>query len=91
MEQHHRKLINKRMSELVSVTFDVKAIVDILFDRVVINEWMKDYILVRLFHLIVDILLSHIKLFMIYKYFNLDLYCCRVMREIHPKQKNCTK
>ncbi|XP_022177870.1 caspase-3-like [Myzus persicae] len=45
MEQHHRKLINKRMSELVSVTFDVKAIVDILFDRVVINEWMKDYIL----------------------------------------------
>ncbi|XP_060862115.1 caspase-3-like [Metopolophium dirhodum] len=45
MEQHHRKLINKRMSELVSVTFDLKAIVDILFERVVINKWMKDYIL----------------------------------------------
>jgi len=53
MEQHHRKLINKRMSELVSVTFDLKAIVDILFERVVINKWMKDYILVRHFHLIV--------------------------------------
>lgn len=45
MEQHHRKLINKRMSELVSVTFNLKAIVDILFERVVINKWMKDYIL----------------------------------------------
>lgn len=53
MEQHHRKLINKRMSELVSVTYDLKAIVDILFERVVINKWMKDYILVRHIHLIV--------------------------------------
>jgi len=51
MEQHHRKLINKRMSELVSVTFDLKSIVDILFRRVVINKWMNDYILVRHFHL----------------------------------------
>lgn len=50
MEQHHRKLINKRMSELVSVTSDLKSIVDILFRRVVINKWMNDYILVRHFH-----------------------------------------
>jgi len=88
MEQHHRKLINKRMSELVSVTFNLKAIVDILFERVVINKWMKDYILVRHFYLIV--FFSH-TLFMKYKYFNLYLYCCRVMRENHPKQQSCTK
>lgn len=71
MEQHHRRLINKRMSELVSITFDLKVIVNILFERVVINKWMKDYILVRRFHLIVfffHTFYSWIKNILIYTY-----------------------
>jgi len=49
MEQYHRKLINDCMSELVCVTFNLNAIVDNLLEKTVINEWMKDYILVRHF------------------------------------------
>ncbi|XP_060839944.1 caspase-3-like isoform X1 [Rhopalosiphum padi] len=45
MEQYHRKLINDCMSELVYVTFNLNTIVDILLEKTVINEWMKDYIL----------------------------------------------
>ncbi|XP_026820491.1 uncharacterized protein LOC113559171 [Rhopalosiphum maidis] len=45
MDQYHRKLINNCMSELINVTFDLKTIVDILLEKNVINEWMKDYIL----------------------------------------------
>lgn len=49
MEQYHRKLINDCMSELVYVTSNLNAIVDNLLEKTVINEWMKDYILVRHF------------------------------------------
>jgi len=46
MEQYHRQLINDCMSELVYVTSNLNAIVDNLLEKTVINEWMKDYILV---------------------------------------------
>lgn len=50
MEQYHRKLINSFMMDLVEVTFDLENIVHKLLEATIINEWMKNYILVRNFN-----------------------------------------
>lgn len=47
MEQYHRNLINNSMSDLIYVTSDIETIVENLLEKNVINEWMKNYILVR--------------------------------------------
>jgi len=57
MEQYHRKLISSYMFDLISVTFNLENIVNKLLEATIINEWMKNYILVRNFNLI---LVSHI-------------------------------
>jgi len=45
------------MFDLISVTFNLENIVNKLLEATIINEWMKNYILVRNFNLI---LVSHI-------------------------------
>lgn len=40
------------MSDLIYVTSDLETIVDSLLEKNVINEWMKNYILVRNLNLI---------------------------------------
>lgn len=40
------------MPKLICVTSTLETIVDNLLEKNVINEWMKDYILVRHFYLI---------------------------------------
>lgn len=47
MEQYHRKLINDCMLDLIYVTSDLETIVENLLEKNVINEWMKNYVLVR--------------------------------------------
>lgn len=47
MEQYHRQLINNCMSDLIAVTSDLQTIVNNLLEKNIINEWMKNYILVR--------------------------------------------
>lgn len=52
MEQYHRKLIDDCMPKLICVTSALETIVDNLLEKNTINEWMKDFILVRHFYLI---------------------------------------
>jgi len=40
------------MSDLIAVTSDLENIVNKLLEATIINEWMKNYILVRRFNLI---------------------------------------
>jgi len=60
MEQHHRKLINNCMSDLIYVTSDLETIVENLFKKNVIKEWMKNFIVVRNLNYLNFILPSHI-------------------------------
>lgn len=46
MEQEHRILINNNLQYLMDVTSNVESIVDILFNKDIINQWMKNHILV---------------------------------------------
>lgn len=50
MEQYHRKLINSSIMELIEVTVHLETIVHKLSEATIINEWMKNYILVRNFN-----------------------------------------
>lgn len=45
MELHHRKLINDNLLKLSNYTIDSESIVNQLFERGVINDWMKNDIL----------------------------------------------
>jgi len=73
------------MSELVYVTSNLNAIVDNLLEKTVINEWMKDYILVRNFTLF----FSHTLPINDLKMFNLYLNCYRKMTENQTAKQNC--
>lgn len=50
MEQHHRRLINNNLENLKSVTNNLESILDYLLENNVINDWMKDNILVKMSH-----------------------------------------
>jgi len=52
MEQHHRKLINDNLLKLSNYTIDTESIINQLFERGVINDWMKNDILVNICHLL---------------------------------------
>lgn len=46
MEKKHRNIINDNISDLINVTSNIEAIVNNLLEKHIINNWMKEFILV---------------------------------------------
>lgn len=84
MEQHHRKLINNNLEELMSVTNDLESIVDNLLKNDVINDWMKENILVKI---------SRFNFIIINLFYFVNIYFCftYIVKEFARLQKQKCK